>query len=166
MDKLFWLIPGKLAGRPGPDRAPWSLSALRRAGVGAVLSVNDGLLCHPEDFAAHGISYSCVPLSDNVPPQPGDVEFCLGALDRAYSFVHQRLADGAATVVHCSSGKDRTCLFLAYYWMLDTGGSPGEAIQEVRRVRPIALSADGWYELAEEILRRASEGRDSARTTA
>jgi protein-tyrosine phosphatase len=162
MDKLFWLIPGKLAGRPGPDRAWWNLSAMRSAGVGAVLSVNDGLLCHPEDFVARGIAYSCVPLSDNVPPQPGDVEFCLEALDRAYAFVHQRLTEGVTTVVHCSSGKDRTCLFLAYFWMRYAGASPGEAIEEVRRVRPIGLTADGWLELAEEILGRASEERDSA----
>src|ERR1700757_4594355 len=65
MDKLFWVIPGKLAGRPGPDQAPWDLAALRVGGIGTILSVNDGLLCHPQDFAVAGINYACMPLSAN-----------------------------------------------------------------------------------------------------
>ena len=51
MKKVFWLIPGQLAGRPGPDLEPWDLAELRTAGIGAVLSVNDGSLCYPEEFA-------------------------------------------------------------------------------------------------------------------
>lgn len=156
MKHLFWLIPDRLAGRPGPDRAPWNLAAMRAAGVGAVLSVNDGLLCHPEDFRAHGIAYACVPLSDNAPPQPGDEEACLHALPRAYAFVHEQLSAGHATVVHCSSGKDRTGLFLAYYLMREGGLSAAIAIEEVRRVRPIAFTAPGWDEHAVGVLRRVS----------
>jgi len=72
MDKLFWVIPGKLAGRPGPDREPWNLAALHAGGIGAILSVNDGLSCQPQDFATAGIAYACMPLSSNAPPKPGD----------------------------------------------------------------------------------------------
>lgn len=154
MKHLFWLIPDKLAGRPGPDRAPWKLAALREAGIGAVLSVNDGLLCHPEDFQAHGISYACIPLSDNAPPQPGDEEACLRALPAAGAFVREQLANGRITLVHCSSGKDRTGLFLAYHLMRENGMSAAAAIEEVQRVRPIALTAPGWYDFAFEVLRR------------
>ncbi|MEJ7731003.1 MAG: hypothetical protein WKG00_17525 [Polyangiaceae bacterium] len=60
MREVFWLIPDRVAGRPGPDRVPWDLAAMRDAGIGAVLSVNDGLLCHPEDFASVGIEYACI----------------------------------------------------------------------------------------------------------
>ena len=83
MDKLFWVIPGKLAGRPGPDQKPWNLAALRAGGIGAILSVNDGLLCQPQDFAAAGITYACMPLSSNAPPQPGDEHICLRVLPLA-----------------------------------------------------------------------------------
>src|SRR5688500_10868803 len=83
MENVFWVIAGKLAGRPGPDRVPWNLAAMRDAGIGAILSVNDGLLCHPEDFEACGIVYACIPLSENAPPQPGDDEICLRALPLA-----------------------------------------------------------------------------------
>jgi dual specificity protein phosphatase-like protein len=154
MENLFWLIPARLAGRPGPDRALWSLASLRDAGIGAVLSVNDGLLCHPEDFKAYGISYACIPLSENAPPQPGDNEICLRALPVAYTFVQQQIRQGRATVVHCSSGKDRTGLFLAYYLMRETGLSVAAAIEELRRVRPNALSAAGWHEFAIDVLSR------------
>jgi hypothetical protein len=92
MDKLFWIIPGKLAGRPGPDREPWNLASLRQGGIGAVLSVNNGLLCHPEDFVASGITYACVPLSAHTPPQPGDDHICLRALPQAYAFVQAQMA--------------------------------------------------------------------------
>lgn len=85
MENVFWVIAGKLAGRPGPDRIPWNLAAMRDAGIGAILSVNDGLLCHPEDFEACGIAYACIPLSENAPPQPDDDETCLRALPLAHA---------------------------------------------------------------------------------
>lgn len=129
MKHVFWLVPGKLGGRPGPDRAPWDLGEMRGAGVEAVLSVNDGLLCHPGDFRAYGIEYACIPLSDNAPPQPGDRERCLLALPLALGFVKEHLAEGRGTVVHCSSGKDRTGLL---------------------------LTAIGWEEFAVDVLRRVA----------
>lgn len=154
MKDVFWLIPDRLAGRPGPNRAPWDLPAMRAAGIGAVLSVNDGLLCHPEDFAAADIHYACIPLSEHAPPQPGDEELCRQALPAAYDWVCAQLVDDRRTIVHCSSGKDRTGLYLAYHWMQHTGATPEAAIRAVMRVRPIALSAMGWDEHALAVLRR------------
>jgi hypothetical protein len=152
LEKLFWVIPGRLAGRPGPDLEPWDLAALRDGGIGAVLSVNDGILCRPEEFAACGLAYACEPLSGTAPPRPGDDRICLNALPRAYAFVQAQLAREHGVVVHCTAGKDRTGLFLAYFLMRHTGLSTGEAIQEVRRVRPIALSAVAWEEFAWQVL--------------
>jgi protein-tyrosine phosphatase len=153
MERLFWIIPGKLAGRPGPDLELWDLSALREAGIGAVLSVNAGHLCRPEEFTACGLSYACVPLSDAAPPQPGDDQICISALPIAYEFVQVHLAHGHPVVVHCSAGKDRTGLFLSFFLMQHAGLSPAEAIQAVRQQRPTALSAPGWEEFALRVLR-------------
>ena len=155
MQNVFWLLPHRLGGRPGPDRARWNLSALRDAGVGAIVSVNDGVLCHPDEVRAFGIAYTCIPLSDNAPPQPGDDGVCLRALPRAYDFVQRQLKDSRVTIVHCSSGKDRTGLFLAYYLVREAGLSAEEAIERVRGIRPIALSAMGWDEFALDVLHRA-----------
>jgi len=152
MDKLFWLIPGRLAGRPGPDQEPWDLKSLRTGGIGAILSVNDGLSCPPDDFKAHGISYACMPLANNAPPLPGDDQICLRVLPQAYRFVQTEMRKGHAVVVHCSAGKDRTGLFLCYFLTQYVNLSAEEAITAVRQVRPIALSASGWEDLTKEVL--------------
>ena len=50
MNKIFWLIQDKLAGRPSPDTEPWDLISLREGGIGAILSVNDGRMCDPKEL--------------------------------------------------------------------------------------------------------------------
>jgi hypothetical protein len=102
MNSLFWIIPGALAGRVGPDTEPWDLASLRKGGVGAILSVNNGDLCHREDIEAHDINYACVPLSANAPPLPGDNEICMAALPKAYDFAKTQVAKGRGVLVHCS----------------------------------------------------------------
>ncbi len=153
MDHLFWVIPGRLAGRSGPDQDPWDLERLRAGGIGAVLSVNDGLLCQLEEFAAAGLEYACVPLTDSAPPRPGDDEVCRLALPRAYAFVEAQHAQQRAVLVHCTAGKDRTGLFLSYFLMQHRALSAREAIRAVRLLRPIALTALGWEEFAHHVLR-------------
>jgi protein-tyrosine phosphatase len=158
MEKLFWLLPGKLAGRPGPDREPWNVDALYRAGIRAVLSVNDGRLVHAEDFTEQGMEYACVPLSDNAPPRIGDDEICRAALLRAYDFIQAQLRRDKPVLVHCTSGKDRTGLVLAYFLMRQAGCDPATAITKVRAVRSIALSAMGWEAFANHLLHSMDNG--------
>ena len=153
MRHIFWLIPGVLAGRTGPSKDLWDLTEIRSNGIGAVLSVNHGELCHPADFMDAGLRYRCVPLSPNAPPEEGDLEHCKAALPVATGWVRELESAGIATLVHCHSGKDRTGLFMAHYLMESRGLSPEAAIAEVKRVRPIALSAPGWDDFALAVLR-------------
>lgn len=152
MKHVFWLLPGVLAGRSGPNKTPWDAKDLRAGGIGAVLSVNDGAACHAEDFTALGMGYRCIPLSDNAPPRDGDMEHCLIALAEAYDYVRGELDEQRAVLVHCRSGKDRTGLFMCYFLVREFGMSVDDAIAEVQRVRPIALSAEGWQDLAVAVL--------------
>ena len=152
MKQVFWLVPGALAGRSGPDQTPWAAEDLRAGGIGAVLSVNGGTACHAEDFTALGMSYRCIPLSENAPPRDGDIEHCLDALPEAYDYVRGELDRQRAVLVHCTSGKDRTGLFMCYFLIRESGISVNDAIAAVRRVRPIALSAEGWEDLAAVVL--------------
>jgi protein-tyrosine phosphatase len=156
MQHIFWLLPGAVAGRAGPNLHPWDARELRAGGIGAVLSVNDGAACHPEDFSALGMSYRCIPLSDNAPPRDGDLAHCLDALPQAYDYVRGELQRRRAVLVHCRSGKDRTGLFMCYFLMRESGISVDGAIKAVRRVRPIALSAEGWEGLAVAVLEAGS----------
>jgi protein-tyrosine phosphatase len=152
MHHVFWFAAGKVAGRSGPSKDPWDPFALRAAGIGAVLSVNDGALCHPDDLERAGLTYSCVPLSPNAPPQDGDLELCVAALPNALERILQAESNGVATLVHCHSGKDRTGLVLAYYAARAWRMTRHEAIAKVRHVRPIAFSAPGWEEFALHVL--------------
>jgi protein-tyrosine phosphatase len=152
MQHIFWLVPDILAGRAGPNHEPWNIGELRHAGIGAVLSVNDGDLCHIEDFAVVGIDYCCMPLSANAPPLAQDKAHCLAVLPRAYAYVTAKIESGTATLIHCSSGKDRTGLFMAYF-LVRSGFSPIDAMARVKAVRPIAFTADGWEVFVFEVLK-------------
>jgi protein-tyrosine phosphatase len=155
MEHVFWVVPNLLAGRCGPDDQPWRLDHLRQSGFGAVLSVNDGELCRPEDFARQGLVYACIPLSSNAPPGDGDLEHCLRVLPAALSFAEENISQHIPVLVHCSAGKDRTGLFMAYYLMQCEDCSLQQAMERVRAVRPVALTADGWYEFALRVLSAA-----------
>jgi protein-tyrosine phosphatase len=153
MKNVFWLIPGKLAGRAGPDLVPWDVEHLKAGGIDAVLSVNDGCFVDPDDFEAHGIAYACIPFSANAPPMPGDLEICLAALPKAHAFVQGAVDSGKTVMIHCTSGKDRTGLVMSYFLMRTRGLTIDEAILEVRAVRPLARSAARLEAVGPEILR-------------
>ena len=157
MNHIFWLLPNLLAGRPGPNREPWNAPALRDAGIRVVMSVNDGAQCEPEEFAGLGIAYRCVPMPPNAPPLEGDAERCRAALLEAYDFVAPHIGRRVPTLVHCSSGKDRTGLFMAYYLIRELHLSPAAAMARVRAVRPIAFTAEGWEPFAAEVLNSMPE---------
>jgi protein-tyrosine phosphatase len=159
MQHVFWLLPGRLAGRPGPNREPWDLGALRAMGIGAVLSVNDGEGCERAELATLGLAYLCVPLPPNEPPGAGDEEVCRAALPAAYEFVSAEHARRRAVLVHCSAGKDRTGLFMSYFLIREYGLDVDAAIMRVRAVRPQAMSALGWETLARRVLARPYDSR-------
>jgi hypothetical protein len=154
MRHVFWLIPEKLCGRLGPDLVPWNAEELKRGGIDAVLSVNDGWLVNTEDLETAGLDYALIPFSANAPPMPGDFEICVEGLPKAFDFIHRVTSSGKSVMIHCTSGKDRTGLLMSYFLMRTQGLSIDEAIREVRRVRPIALSAVGWEDFGREILAR------------
>ena len=154
MDDLFWLEPGKICGRSGPNRLPWDPARFPDLGIGGVLSVNDGESVYEDEILPHELRYACVPLARNAPPQPGDLELCLTQLPKAYAFAVATVATGKAVLVHCRQGKDRTGLFMAYYLLQQRGIAVEEAIAAVKQVRPQALSATGWDAFAVEVLTR------------
>ncbi len=105
MQHLFWLLPGKLAGRPGPNRLPWRRDELQAAGIDAILPVNDGACCDPRECRAPGLVYRCQPMPDSEPPQPGDDLICRTQLLEAYAYTRAQNQENKAVLVHCSAGK-------------------------------------------------------------
>src|SRR5581483_5418017 len=112
MKSVFWLIRDSVAGRPGPQWVPWSLTELRAAGFAAVLNLSE----HPSDlgaFEAVGIETIWVPLPTDIPPTKESQERCVEALPRAFAFVSKQMSQGRKVLVHCHAGRDRTGILLA-----------------------------------------------------
>ncbi|WP_299011019.1 dual specificity protein phosphatase family protein [uncultured Shewanella sp.] len=151
MQHLFWLIEGKIAGRSGPSKDPWDLRALKEQGIDAILSVNNGESCDAEHFVEAGLLHQCVPFSPNVPPQEGDLEWCVKQVPKALAFIRECEEKDKTVLIHCHSGKDRTGMIMAYL-LMDNGAAPLHAVNQVRGIRDIAFSADGWDQFVFDVL--------------
>jgi protein-tyrosine phosphatase len=77
---------------------------------------------------------------------------CLERLEMCYAYARSEIEAGRTLLVHCRHGKDRTGMFMAHYLKMQRSLSTLEAIDQVKAVRPIALTADGWDQLAIEVL--------------
>ena len=159
MQHLFWLRPGKIAGRSGPNQDPWIPRQLAAAGIDAVLSVNDAASVYRDDLVAAGIEHLCLPMEDNAPPRPGDFEAALEVLPRALEFLDRVIDRGGVALIHCTAGKDRTGLTMCHYLCQREGLTPLESLREVRRVRPQALSAIDYEPFALDVLAALVAGR-------
>lgn len=152
MRHVFWLRPNLIAGRSGPNRDPWRPAELVAAGIGAILSMNDAAAVYRDDLSRAGLDSAHFPLPDNAPPREGDFEQCLITLPAALAYLLSAIDQGKTPLIHCSSGKDRTGLIMCHYLCQCEGYQPRDAIDEVRRVRPIALSATGYEDFSFEVL--------------
>jgi protein-tyrosine phosphatase len=150
MNNIFWLIPGRLAGRPGPDYAPWSLSALRDAGFDAVINLSEFEPDHAA-FEAAGLAVYWFPLPNTYPADAETEVVCREQLPAAFEVLRSSLAAGATVLVHCAWGRDRTGLLLTSYLARVCGYTAAAAIARVREANPKALSATGWEQMAERI---------------
>ncbi len=150
MNHIFWLIPGRLCGRPGPVEVPWSLSELRAAGVQSILTLCEKQ--HVPDLTVEGFAHARVLLPTNVPPEPEDEGACHALLPAAVSFLEDQLASDRCVLVHCAAGRDRTAMAMASYLAASTGIEAAQAIATVRRARPDALTAEGWETLAVHVI--------------
>jgi len=151
MKHVFWLIPNRLAGRPGPSYAPWSLAELRHAGFGAVVNLTES---EPEHavLEGHRIAVGWFPIPDDYPANEQTEVICESVLPEAHAFLRLHLDTGKKVLVHCAWGRDRTGLLLAYHTAMSRGESPASAIAAVKRVQPHALNSPGWEAMAERVI--------------
>lgn len=157
MKNVFWLQTNRLAGRAGPEYAPWNLTELREAGFGAVLNVAEVAPAWSE-FDVVGIDIVWVPLPNHYPATPETEAACLRGLPQAYRFVRRHWARQKAVLVHCAWGRDRTGLVLAYHLAYEAKITPSEAICQIRQVQPKALTASGWAEMAVRVISQLLSG--------
>ena len=151
MKSVFWLVQGSIAGRPGPEWEPWSVEELRAGGFRAVINLSE----FPCDFRAlegAGIDARWVPLPTDVPPTEKAKARCVEELPKAYEFLASQIARGRKVLIHCHAGRDRTGMLMALHMSLVHKVPAEEAIRRVREVRPTAITAPGWEEMALEVI--------------
>jgi protein-tyrosine phosphatase len=148
---LYWLIPNLLAGRPGPTYAEWSLPELHAHGFRAVLNLSE---FEPtiSDFEAAGIVCEWMPIPNSYPEVDGAEAGCLRMLPAAGAFIAKHVDAKQTVLVHCAWGRDRTGTVLAYYLAAFHGLPVDNAIAEVERVQPKAMSAPGWEEMSRRVI--------------
>ena len=142
MDQLFWLMDGLLAGRPGPVQAPWNLDELYAAGLRAIVSLNTEP--DPAAIAAAGLRHYSLPLPPILPLTASLQDMILRGLEEVLATMRSEVSAGQPVMVHCHAGKDRTGLALTAYLVRYHGLDIEEAIESVRAVQPIAMSAPGY----------------------
>lgn len=152
MQKVFWLIEGKIAGRSGPNLDAWDLNDLKANGIHAVLSVNFAESVDQGAMQEAGIHHANIPMSPNAPVQTGDKETCLANLPKTMNFIAKHKKRGTV-LIHCRSGKDRTGLVMGAYLIQFEGVKAREAMVQVLKVRPIAFSAEGWIPFVRDVLK-------------
>ncbi len=151
MDHVFWIYRDEVAGRPGPLEAPWRLSELRQGGFDTILSVASDLFPHSEVIAS-GLSRTCIPFPDVLPPDAQTVSICKAHLRLTLHCIKTNIDSGRKVLVHCAGGKDRAGLVLAHYMAERDGLTAATAVSRLREIRPQALSAEGWEAMALKLI--------------
>ncbi len=165
MPGFYWWIDDEVAGcsRPGGQypqgRAPSTtkgggddaqaldrdLTWLRAQGIAAVLSLTETPL--PPDVAeAHELEVLHLPVPDLHAPTPDQ-------LAQALSFIDRQRALGHPVVVHCLVGEGRTGTVLAAH-RVRAGATPGEALRQLRAIRPGGVSAREQQDALDAFARR------------
>jgi protein-tyrosine phosphatase len=162
MDKLTYEVEaGLLYGRPGPNKSPWDLEALKRRGLAVVVS-----LVHIEDpnsVTRAGLKHYTILFEDRLYlPYKSANGFVLEIFNEFDRVLDLHLTNHEPVLVHCNSGKDRTGLLLAYYLVSRKGLSAKRALKLLRKLKPDALSASGFEEvlfaLEPEMIGRREQG--------
>ena len=147
MNKLYWLYPDKLAGRPGPTEAPWDLAVLASAGIGHLISL-EAELAHPADATAAGIVTYSFAIPDDSPARDTTEEICRQKIPEIVTTIRRLINGGQTVLVHCIAGNDRTGLALASYLAVNEDLTPQQAVDRIRCIRPTSLSTPGWDTMA------------------
>ncbi len=151
MKHVFWVVPNRLAGRPGPFHVAWDPAALAAGGVSAVLSL-DPRGVDADAVAAAGLAHRVVELPADDRADAETERACTAALPEAQRFLEEQTLAGRPPLVHCNLGRDRTALALAHQIACEGDLDADCAIARVRDHRPDALFAPGWEPMALRVI--------------
>ena len=144
-----WLIEDKLAGSGMPtssDEFDWII----KQGVTSIVTMTENAL--PEEWVSD-IGYLHVPTPDFTAPD-------MDRIDTAVDFVHKKISNDQAVMVHCAAGMGRTGVALASYFVAK-GMSPKEAMSKIRTLRPGSIETEMQEESVHEFARLLKKSANS-----
>ena len=136
-----WLIEEKLAGSGIPmsfDEFDWLLNQ----GVKSIVTMTENAL--PQNWV-QSIDYLHVPTPDLTAPD-------MDRIDSAVDFIHEKINNDQAVMVHCAAGMGRAGTILACYFIKYKNFSAINAIKKIRDERPGSIQSEvqeiaiGFYE--------------------
>lgn len=144
---VFWVVEGVLAGGPGPKKVPWNLYELQSANIYGIVSLDGPIDTTPfrQTYIQHLPAYQPMILLENEDQR----ETFAKAMVPVIRFIDECRDLGAATLVHCHHGCDRTGAALACYLVAKEKLSAEAAIERVRAANPLAMSMPGYAEAVE-----------------
>ncbi len=167
MRHVYWVLPGLLAGRPGPDCAPWDLDELWQAGFRALVTLDrrgvDLAAVRRIGFAHRWYERADLPdiLLRTFQEQVGFV----AAIEPALAFIHEQVTASRATLATVDSHSrepDSSTPALAGYLVRYHGLTADAAIARVRAARPDAMAALGYTDVVDVL---AWQNTDCGKTT-
>lgn len=126
-----WLIEERLAGSGMPttfDEFDWIL----RQGIKSVVTMTEDPL--PQNWVKN-IGYLHVPTPDLTAPD-------IDQIDAAVDFIHQKITNDEAVMVHCAAGMGRAGTILACYFVKYHKISAKKAIEKIRKERPGSIQSE------------------------
>ncbi|MFB5611221.1 MAG: dual specificity protein phosphatase 23 [Nitrosopumilaceae archaeon] len=126
-----WLIDEKLAGSGMPttfDELDWVL----KQGVKSIVTMTENSL--PESWI-EDVNYLHVPTPDLTAPD-------MDKIDTAVEFIHERISNKEAVMVHCAAGMGRAGTVLACYLVKYHKHSAKDAINKLREQRPGSIQSE------------------------
>ena len=145
-----WIVEDKVGGSQGPAGVR-DLFYLYQQGVRAMIRMEERTIA-----ADGGGMLDIVDMFEGVPDfTPPTQE----QIDRMLEFIEAQNAEGRPVAVSCYAGIGRTGTVLACY-LVSHGAWPGDAVEEVRRLRPGSVQTPEQEAAVYEFAERRRTGAD------
>ena len=146
-----WIVEDKLGGSQGPAGMR-DLFYLYQQGVRAMIRMEERTISADGDGMLDIVDMF-EPVPDFTPPTQEQI-------DRMLEFIEAQNADGRPVAVSCYAGIGRTGTVLGCY-LVSKGAWPGDAVEEVRRLRPGSIQTPEQEAAVYEYARRLGAGGNS-----